>query len=337
MKAEPIDLVVMWVDSNDPKWQLERSRYSTSNNADGTIYRYRDWDLMQYWFRGVEKFVPWINNLYFVTWGHTPEWLNLNHPKLHIIKHEDFIPQEFLPTFSANTIETNIHRIKGLSEKFILTNDDTFFINKTSPRDFFHNSVPKETIALNVHCPQKSLISQYFCINDVSIINEHFNFKQSIRSNINKWFSPKNGSNILRTISLLPCPRFPGFWQHHLANAYLKSTFTTVWAKEPEILSLTCSHKFRETTDVNQWLFKEWQIASGNISIRNHRFGKSFYIDRDGVQKTAPQIIKYISQQKGKLISINDGPMTNDEFRNIIKSLQHTFNKILPEKSSYEK
>lgn len=337
MKSKPIDLVVMWVDNNDPQWQQEKARYSVSDNADGTIYRYRDWDLMRYWFRGVEQFAPWINNLYFVTWGHTPEWLNPNHPKLHIVKHEDFIPKEFLPTFSANTIETNLHRIRGLSEKFVLMNDDVFFIDKTSPCDFFHNDTPKDTVALNVHCPQKSLISQYFCLNDTGIINEHFDFRQSIKSNIGKWLNPKNGFNVLRTLSLLPCPRFPGFWQHHLASAYLKSTLETVWEKEPEVLSLTCSHKFRETTDVNQWVFKEWQIASGNFSLRSHHFGKAFYIDRDGVQQTAPRMLKYILQQKGKLISINDGPMTDNEFSSLVQSLQQTFNKILPKKSSYEK
>ena len=28
---------------------------------------YRDWGTFKYWFRGVEKFAPWINKVYLVT------------------------------------------------------------------------------------------------------------------------------------------------------------------------------------------------------------------------------------------------------------------------------
>ena len=334
---EKIDFVIMWVDGNDINWQQEKEKYSINKNADGTIYRYRDWDLMKYWFRGIEKFAPWVNKIHFVTWGHVPDFLDVNNPKINIVNHKDYIPQKYLPTFNANTIELNLHRIKDLADKFVLFNDDLFLINKVKPTDFFKNGYPMDTVALNVHCPKKSLISQYFCINDVNIINEHFNFKKSIKSNIWKWINIKNGKSMLRTIALLGCPRFPGFWQHHLTNSYNKKTFEEVWKKEYEILDNTCNHKFRETTDVNQWLFKEWQIASGNFQNRNIKFGQTYYIDRDGIEKSKVNIIKYISNQKGKIIAINDGPMTEQEFDDIVISLKETFDKILPEKSSFEK
>ncbi|MEX6137043.1 hypothetical protein [Providencia hangzhouensis] len=31
--------------------------------------------------------------------------MNINHPKINIVRHSDYIPAEFLPTFSANPIE----------------------------------------------------------------------------------------------------------------------------------------------------------------------------------------------------------------------------------------
>lgn len=334
---EKIDFVVMWVDGNDPKWQAEKRKYDVSSNADATIYRYRDWDLLQYWFRGVEKFAPWVNKIHFVTWGHLPEWLDTTNPKLNIVNHKDFIPKEYLPTFSANSIENNLHRIKGLSENFVFFNDDFYLIKKSNPSDFFRNNLPMDTAALNVHCPKKSLISQYFCINDVNIINEHFDFHTSIKKNFSKWFTPKNGSTILRTLTLLPCPRFPGFWQHHIANSYKKSTFEEVWEKEYEILDNTCKHKFRETTDVNQWVFREWQLASGKFVARKKSFGKSFYIDRDGLEQVKSSIIQTIVKQKAHIVAINDGPMSDSEFDLLITDLKAAFNQILPDKSSFEK
>lgn len=336
-KSHEIDFVVMWVDGNDPKWQEEKRKYDVRSDSDGSIYRYRDWDLLQYWFRGVEKFAPWVRKIHFVTWGHVPSWLNLNHPKLNIVKHEDFIPLKYLPTFSANTIETNLHRIEGLAEHFVLLNDDVYFIKKVFPEDFFQNGLPMDTPALNVHCPKKSLISQYFCINDASIINEHFDFRKSLKNNFFKWFNLKNGFPLLRTFALISCPRFPGFWQHHLASSFCKETFNKVWSLEEKILDNTCMHKFRQVTDVNQWVFKEWQLASGNFKNRKANFGKSFYIDRDGLQSVKNDIINYIKKQKGYMIAINDGPMEEKEFDQLLKDLKISFESIMSEKSSFEK
>ena len=104
--------------------------------------RYRDWDTLKYWFRGVEKFAPWVGNIYFVTDDQKPEWLNVDHPKLKWVKHTDFIPKEYLPTFNSHAIFLNLHRIEGISEKFVLWNDDVFLLKDVSPDDFFVNGKP---------------------------------------------------------------------------------------------------------------------------------------------------------------------------------------------------
>ena len=131
----PIDFVVTWVDGNDPIWQAEKAKYSPNKNADNRNVRFRDWDNMQYWFRAVEKFAPWVNKIHFVTYGHLPKWLNTDNPKLNIVKHSDFIPKEYLPTFSSHSIELNLHRIEGLAERFVYFNDDMFLtiLSKKSP------------------------------------------------------------------------------------------------------------------------------------------------------------------------------------------------------------
>ena len=63
-----------------------------------------------------------------LTHGHLPKWLNINNPKLNIAKHSDFIPKEYLPTFSSHSIELNLHRIEGLVERFVYFNDDMFLL-----------------------------------------------------------------------------------------------------------------------------------------------------------------------------------------------------------------
>ena len=180
---EKIDFVMIWVDGNDPEWQKEKNKYDVSSNADGRLIRYRDWDLLKYWFRSVEKYTPWIHKIYFVTWGHIPTWLDTTDPRLVIVNHKDFIPEQYLPTFSSHTIELNIHRIKDLSDKFVYFNDDTYMIRPLDKKFFFKNGLPVDNCSLNVHCEHKRMIIQRICNNDVSIINDHFDIKKSIKKN----------------------------------------------------------------------------------------------------------------------------------------------------------
>ncbi|MCD7918038.1 MAG: Stealth CR1 domain-containing protein, partial [Clostridiales bacterium] len=92
MNNEPIDFVVTWVDGSDPEWQRQQQRYRSNpiDNGDAPN-RSRDWGLLRYWFRGVETFAPWVHRVYFVTCGQRPDWLNVNHPKLTLVDHQDYI------------------------------------------------------------------------------------------------------------------------------------------------------------------------------------------------------------------------------------------------------
>ena len=113
---EKIDFVILWVDGSDEKWLKEKNKY-TNIKGDASINRFRDFGNLQYLFRGIEKYADFVNNIFFITWGHIPSWLNVNHPKLKIIRHDQFIPNKYLPTFNSNVIELNLHRIKDLSEQ----------------------------------------------------------------------------------------------------------------------------------------------------------------------------------------------------------------------------
>lgn len=335
MEREKIDFVLAWVDGSDSEWVSEKNKYLELEKGlffkDSNETRYRDWDNLQYWFRGVEQFAPWVNKIFFVTWGHTPKWLNIDHPKLQIVKHEDYIPSKYLPTFSANVIENNFHRIEGLSEKFVYFNDDIFLIDRVKPEDFFKKSKPVDSAILNVHCYSKKETLLMTPIVDIGIINEHFNMKETLKKNFFKWFDPFYGMGILQNLVLSCCPRFPGMVQHHLATSFLKQTYIELWNKEYEMLNHTCLNKFRDTNDVNQWLFREWQIASGNFVPRKGKIGKSFT-----VKNGTAELVKYIEKVKGKMICINDADISYEQFEKCKEEINSTLNKMFPHKSSFE-
>ena len=53
MNNDKIDVVIPWVDGNDPKWQQLKDEYREVKSADKSDSRYRDWDNLQYLFRGI--------------------------------------------------------------------------------------------------------------------------------------------------------------------------------------------------------------------------------------------------------------------------------------------
>ncbi len=330
---KPIDFVIIWVDGNDPEWRAEKARCDgTAITTANSEVRFRDWDNLQYWFRGVEKYAPWVNKIHFVTWGHLPPWLDTTNPKLNIVKHTDYIPEKYLPTFSSHTIELNLHRIEGLAEQFVYFNDDTFITAPVKPEDFFKKGKPCDTVAQDCIFFGKDSAGFFNGANTV-VVNAHFNKRQSIKNNLGIWFNPKNGfRNLVRTALLMPWPWFPGFYYQHVASNFLKSNFVDIWDKEPEILDETCSHKFRKSGDVNQWVVKFWQMAKGEVSVRSDKFAYCYHIKETNFAR----LCNDIPSGRRKMLCINDTSNTVD-FENKKERVKEAFNKLLPEKSTFEK
>lgn len=341
---DKIDVVITWVDGNDPEWIENKKKYSESKLSDTRVSRFRDWDNLQYWFRSMERYAPWVNKIYFVTCGHVPSWLNLGNDRLVIVKHSDFIPKECLPTFSSRAIDMNLHRIEGLSENFVYFNDDMFITDYVIKEDFFVNNQPCESAILNSGASSISGFDKkeknnanllYLAPNyGVGMINVYFDKKVQIKKNWKKWFSFKYKKNLFRTILLYPWNSFAGFYTFHVPYSYNKSTYSKVWELEEQALLETCTHKFRKNNDLNHLVFTYWQIASGNFSPRNVNFGKKFNIGSD--DRKNKRIYEAISDKKYKVICINDDVYKDDDFDGIKKTLISRFNKEFSEKSSFE-
>jgi len=327
----PIDFIIAWVDGNDPEWRKEKSLYSgIMETGDQREVRFRDWDILRYWFRGVEEFAPWVNKIHFVTWGHLPEWLNKEHPKLHIVNHKDYIPEKYLPTFNSHTIELNLHRIPGLAEHFVYFNDDMFITSPVKPDDFFRNGLPCDTFALNAIYFGKDSVGPING-NNISIINEHFDKRKIMRRYWKKWFAPVNGfKNLIRTSLLLAWPWFPGFLYSHTSTNLLKSTMQEVWEKEYGILDKTCLDRFRQQTNVNQWIFKYWQLASGKFAPVSTKDKHCYH-----VKEEIRSVCQSLENSTYKILCINDTGRTTD-FEEKAGQVRQSFAKLLPKKSKFE-
>ena len=100
--------------------------------------RFEDHDEMLYSLRSLVMFAPWIRRVYIVTNGQVPTWLNLEDPRISVVPHSSLFPNKsHLPVFSSPAIEAHLHRIPGLSRRFLYFNDDTFFAAPVHPSDFY--------------------------------------------------------------------------------------------------------------------------------------------------------------------------------------------------------
>lgn len=333
---ENIDFVILWVDGNDSNWLEEKNKFlpnSKESNTSTANNRYRDWNILKYWFRGVEQYADWVHRIYFVTWGHVPNWLNLRNEKICVVNHKDFIPEKYLPTFNSNAIILNLHKIKNLSENFVLFNDDMFILDKVKPSDFFENNMPKDSFSFNLISPTGNSNDSFnhMKINNINLINRYYKKSDVIKKNFFKIYNIKNGlSDNIKTLFLTPWSRITGFVDPHIPYSYKKSYFKKIWEKEHEVLNLTCSNKFRSNSDITDWVIRYMQLCDGNFINRKSSFGMYYEINNSN-----EKLINHIIKQKSKLICIND-VINVDDVEEITDSLIKGFEKILPNKSNFE-
>lgn len=327
-----IDIVVTWVNMDDPKWKEEFAKYSDrqANEKNGVSEaRFRDYGFLRYWFRGIEKFAPWVRKIHFISAGQKPEWLDTSNSKINLVDHKDFIPHEFLPTYNSVVIERYIHKIPGLAEHFIYFNDDFYIIRPIRPDRFFRNGLPCDIAAFHYN---PSWSQWYKRIkNNIQIINQHFDKKEVMMRDHDKWFDKSYGSRVRWNYLLKPYGKFITLRTPHNAQPYLKSTFEEVWEAAGKELTETSSNRFRAVTDYTPELFRTWQICRGNFAPYNTYADTKMF----PLMIKPKQAVKAIREQSYSLICLNDNVHIRNYSR-VMQNIHDAFESILHEKSSFE-
>ncbi len=339
--VEKIDFVLPWVDGGDPRWQEERKRWSSAEiteanrDADNDC-RFRDFGLLRYWFRAVERFAPWVNRIYFVTCGQKPEWLDGTHPKLRLVDHRDYIPAEYLPTFNSNTIELNLHRLADLSEHFVLFNDDMFLLRPVAPDLFFRKGLPLIPCDLGIPRWLGWSTASRVVINNIGILKRSMDVERQVWKNMGKFTDVRalGVSRAVKNFTAFAVNRtvIPGTFGH-LPLAHLKSTFEKIWSVQPRVMDMTSRSRFRSEYGVNHWMACGWNMFNGqSYPINERKLGISVVLNGAELDK----VCKTIVGQKCSEICINDANSDEDIFQ-LFSEVKKAFGTLLPEKSSFEK
>jgi len=149
-----VDAVITWVDGNDENWQQKINTYSESKinfSSKKHLKRYNSIGEIDIAIKSIIKFASFVTNIFLVTDNQSPESFNAlkklaesENINLELVDHKVIFREneEHLPCFNSCSIGSMLFKIPGLSEHFIIFNDDTFIMRQTTVSDFFINKQP---------------------------------------------------------------------------------------------------------------------------------------------------------------------------------------------------
>ena len=264
MKPEDmkIDIVYLWVDDSDKKWRAQKDKWleivkgekPVSNDA-STNARWRDNGEFLYSLRSVDKFAPWVNHIYIITgFNQVPRWLNTKHPKITIVPHEQIMPHDALPTFNSVAIEMCIPNIPGLSEHFLLMNDDMFFNRPLTP-DFFYDARGRARILYSTHAKHDKNIGTW-----MTQVDEYTQTLILAAQSIDKIF----GKSLYK------------YRPAHSIDPYIKSSW--IECRNHPLLTghidKQIRNKFRTNNELQRWLFNLYDLINDRAVFIHSRARK---------------------------------------------------------------
>jgi len=141
---EPVDLVYTWVDGSDPAWRARKAAAQGVETGEGTSSdadidaRFENRQELKYSLRSVQMFANWANRIWVVTDRQVPEWLQQDERLKVVDQSEIFTDPTVLPVFNSHSIESQLHHIPGLADRYLYLNDDMLFGAPVRPESFFH-------------------------------------------------------------------------------------------------------------------------------------------------------------------------------------------------------
>lgn len=292
-----MDIIITYVDGLDPEWQKD---YERCIGTKALTKRYRDWGTLPYLFRGIEECMPFVENVFLVVAreSQVPAWINRETVK--VVLHEDFMPKEFLPTFSASAIEMFIHLIKGLDEEYIYFNDDFYPILPCSPTDFFRNGKAAADMAYHV-----------FTLGNL--------FRRFVRGSDRMARRSAGLNKVLFYIR-----------PQHTCQPMLRSVCAELYDRHKAEIHASVT-PLREPHNYNQYVYTDYAYFTGHTfhqRISNRHLSLSV--------ATPDKIRKSILDANKKIVCINDVEMSTEKYRRIHEAMHEAFGQRFPNKSKYE-
>lgn len=286
--------------------------------------------------------MPWVRYVHFLTCGHLPELLNTDAPKLKFHKHTDFFTSDtVLPTFSSRPIEMNLANIPDLASRFVYFNDDMIVVAPIEPTRFFKDDLPIDYLMLDI--PRGGWLYDHIRVkepyvqtvrNSIDLLNTLFPLKKLFKERKDLVYDEsysRRDKFMSRNLARLGV--FKWLKINHNPQPFLLEHLEKALSLFPERVHNTKQHRFRDYTDLNQYLYRYYSLMSGNFYP--HRFYDDFCMVLASVERYQKERINYTQKA---FICLNDSPFLKEEEYPVLRKMVVADLKALcPEKSSFEK
>ena len=298
--VQPIDAVIAYVDSADPNWQADYIEYTEGMlDSHFTSNRFRSWGTLKYLLRGIETCMPFINNVFLLVSreSQVPGWIDKN--QVTVVRHQDFIPAKYLPTFSSCTIEAFLGNIPELSEQFIYFNDDFFPIHLMQASDFFTDGMPHMKFQ-RINCIDSMFYQQ--CRTGMDMITDMLRLSRYPVGEL-----------------LVPA---------HNAAPILKSSAVKIREACADAIDRSITSN-REPKNINQYIYQYYQYFTGAYI---EDYCPNLYLELGDKLQNLENIVNI---GEIKLLCLNDMNTLKD-YRRVKDQLIRIFEKKFPQRCKYE-
>ena len=290
MEKFPIDIVLPWVDGDDPIHIRHRNMYSTDYGETmredvGGNCRFQSLGEIRYCVESINIFAPFIRKIFIVTDGQDPKLDS--HIPIEIVDHKTIFRgyEDYLPVFNSRAIEAMIWRIPGLSEHFILMNDDFMFVNKVTPEDFFKDG---KTICYARR--RSTLWSEFIGL---------FRKKTKGQKRISFKESMINAARIMER-------KHSYLYLGHTPRPLKKSFYEDFFTKREDVMRRNISYRFRDRRQYNsQELFYINEERSGQCIIIPFSKTLQYIMPKHGGRYIDRKLAKMDKKSNAKFCCIN--------------------------------
>jgi hypothetical protein len=309
----PIDVVYTWVDGSDPKWYKEFLKHKNElepNKGSNSSSRYVNRNELLYSLRSLHMYAPFIRNIYIVTAGQKPEWLNENAPGITIIDHKDiFKDKSALPVYNSHAIGTQLHHIPGLSNHYLYFNDDVLVGRPITPEMFFTPS----GLAKIVMSPSQ------------------FGGGKPLDLESAPGFAGKN----VRKLLMESFGRYITNKMKHVPQPQLKQVAIELENKYTKQVNQTAHSKFRATHDISfaGTLHHSYALITGRAIEANYR-SKVINISRPDAGR---QMDYLLEERNADVLCLNETAIDEDMLETVNKRVYNFFESYYPVPSPWEK
>jgi len=311
--AGDIDMVFSWVDGSSSEFQRERAKRMQGyivGEGDDQPARFRHVDELRYALRSVHLFAPWVRRIFIATDSERPAWL-AEHPKVTLVRSAEFFADtSVLPTHNSHAVESQLHRIEGLAEHFLYSNDDMFFGRPVRPELFFSPGGVSRFVESAVRigtgepAPHRS---------------GHDNAARVNRRLIEERF----GMHITRDLA-------------HCAAPLRRSVMAELEREFPEEFARTAAARFRSATDVSvtNSLYHYYALMTGAAVRTNEPSVRYIQTTR---RKALRQMERLVAQRRHDMFCLNDGSTPELPERQRVQAVRDCLERYFPVPAPWER